>query len=218
MSDFSTGLGSPISHALQPSSVISAGRAAETHGDRMANGKAFQCPRKASDKPITPQECAERWREKVAPCMSDAYGLCNMGSINAAKNFQKQKISPVYHPKKAPTQLPLATPQTPLISDKTKDDPIKTSKVKSSKRKTIEEKGKGKKRKVYKSKKYAPIIRHAVSKLGIGCTAYAVIHLSQRFGAEIKVLAQRRYIEAAGYEVKDVDGIPRVFDKRRGVA
>ena len=217
--DQSSGLGSPIAHTLQPSSVIRAGRAAEIHGDRMANGKAFQCPRKASDKPITPQECAERWREKVAPCMSDAYGLCNMGSINATKNFPKQNTPPFCHPKKVPAQPSvLATPKTPLVSLKPKDDPIKTSKVKSSKRKTIEENGKEKKRKVYKSKMYTPIIRRAVSKLGIGCTAYAVIHLSQRFGAEIKVLAQRRYIEAAGYEVKDIDGIPRVFDKRRGVA
>lgn len=85
MSDFSTGLGSPISHALQPSSVISAGRAAETHGDRMANGQPFTCPRGASEAPVDPKQCAEMWRAEISPCLSEAYGACFIGAINDTK-------------------------------------------------------------------------------------------------------------------------------------
>lgn len=83
--DLSSGLGSPLGHTLTPSSVISAGRAAETHGERMAHGRTFRCPRGASEFRIEPKECAERWRAKTPPCLSETYGLCNIGAINDKK-------------------------------------------------------------------------------------------------------------------------------------
>jgi len=83
--DLTSGIGSPIGHALQPSSVIRAGRAAETHGDRMANGEPFHCPRGASEAPVDPKQCAEMWRAKISPCLSEAYGACFIGAINDTK-------------------------------------------------------------------------------------------------------------------------------------
>lgn len=83
--DLTSGIGSPIGHALQPSSVIRAGRAAETHGDRMANGEPFHCPRGVRAAPIEPRQCAEWWRAKISPCLSENYGLCSIGAINDTK-------------------------------------------------------------------------------------------------------------------------------------